>query len=100
MQLLVKPLFHFIDLLERRNIPYAIIGGIAVTLLAHQRFTKDPEDLVILKLLADRPVDRQDIEALVMTFSSLDWTHIEKWCRAWEIEDRLKILKDSHHVSP
>lgn len=29
MESLTKPLHHFIDLLEQKAIPYAIIGGIA-----------------------------------------------------------------------
>lgn len=54
-----------------------------------------PEDLIIFKLLADRPVDRQDVEMILHAFKDLDWAYIEKWCQAWEIEDRLKKIKNN-----
>ena len=176
---LTRPLknvfFHFIDFLNRESIPYAVIGGIAVTLTANERFTRDadftvllteeqsarlvkifqgdpsyevkqinfnssqtiadffrviwqgtpvdllvantdyqkelivraktyrvqgadvriatPEDLIVLKLLADRPVDRQDIEFILKVSPSIDWNYIQKWCAEWGIEDRLKTLR-------
>jgi predicted nucleotidyltransferase len=174
---LTDPLLHFIRLLGQYNIPYAVIGGIAVTILAQNRFTDDvdftitldekqakilerhfrndpsykihqlnfislpnipdmfrifwkeipvdllvantdfqkeivmraktidyegqsvrvatPEDLIVLKLLADRPIDRQDIDSLIKATKTLEWTYIEKWARVWEIEDKLIALRQS-----
>jgi hypothetical protein len=175
MKDLTDPLFHFLDLLETHGIPYALIGGLAVSALGRERFTKDvdftisidesqaktleklfkgdpiykvhlisfisspkipdmfrifwretpvdllvantdfqkeivqralsetvagrtikiatPEDLIVLKLLADRPQDQADISVLLKRYQRLDWAYIEKWCRVWEIEDRLKALR-------
>lgn len=175
MKELTDPLFHFLDLLETHGVPYALIGGIAVSVLGRERFTKDvdltisiderqaqtlekifksdpaykvhlisfissqkipdmfrifwkeipvdllvsntdfqkeivrralpetvlgrsikiatPEDLIVLKLLADRPQDQSDIGVLLKRYPRLDWSYIEKWCRVWEIEDRLKRLQ-------
>jgi len=172
---LSNPLFHFIDLMEKLRIPHALVGGMAVTLLARERFTrdvdftvilsesqanrlsdifkKDPayrvdqisfvsskripdllriiwkgtavdlmvantdfqkilvkrarkldcegrlirvasfEDMIILKLLADRPRDREDIQALLSSHKDLDGRYIKKWAKVWEIEERLKNLK-------
>lgn len=57
-----------------------------------------PEDLIVYKLIADRPRDREDIEAVMRTLDrtgrELDWAHIERWARFWRIEDRLRRLVD------
>ena len=51
------------------------------------------EDLIIYKLIADRPQDRADIAAVVeaqrMRGESIDWRYVEHWCAAWEVQDRL-----------
>ena len=54
-----------------------------------------PEDMIVFKLLADRPQDRTDIEALLHYHPSLDWNYIEKWCAVWEISERLFELRKS-----
>ncbi len=177
MKELTDPLFHFLDLLEEHQIPYALIGGLAVSVLGRERFTKDvdftisideqkakflenhfkndpsyrvhlinfvsspkipdmfrifwkevpvdllvancdyqmelvlraspktvlgraikvatPEDIIILKLIADRPRDREDIEVLRKSYKTLDWPYIEKWCREWEVLDRLEKIRES-----
>lgn len=52
-----------------------------------------PEDLIVYKLLANRPRDRDDIEAVLRaqdrTPRAIDWSHIREWSRYWGIEDRL-----------
>ena len=56
-----------------------------------------PEDLVVYKLLADRPRDREDIRAILRTQSrtarSFDWAHVERWVSFWQISDRLARLR-------
>lgn len=44
-----------------------------------------PEDIIILKLLANRPQDIADINTLLEIFSDLDFLYIEKWAQEWEI---------------
>jgi hypothetical protein len=55
------------------------------------------EDLIVYKLIADRPQDRADIVAVVaaqrMRGEPLDWTYIEEWCEAWGVLDRLSALR-------
>ncbi|HEX2677611.1 MAG TPA: hypothetical protein VHM19_13250 [Polyangiales bacterium] len=55
------------------------------------------EDLIVYKLIADRPQDRADIVAVVQAQRArsepLDWTYVEKWCDAWEISGRLATLR-------
>jgi hypothetical protein len=57
-----------------------------------------PEDLVVYKLLADRPRDRDDLEAVILTQEragrGIDWSHIERWARYWEISDRASALRE------
>lgn len=52
-----------------------------------------PEDLLVFKLLADRPHDHTDVQELLKSYPNMEWAYIEKWCRAWEIEERLKPLR-------
>lgn len=55
------------------------------------------EDLIVYKLLADRPRDRDDIRAMLRTQARAgrvtDWDHIESWSRYWSVTDRLRALR-------
>lgn len=54
--------------LENEQIPYALIGGYAVI---------SPEDLIIHKLVAHRPVDLQDVQGILRRQgSALDLKYI------------------------
>jgi hypothetical protein len=46
----------------------------------------------VLKLIADRPKDRQDLLGLV-ALPDLDWAHIERWSAEWGLSDRLASLR-------
>jgi predicted nucleotidyltransferase len=56
-----------------------------------------PEGLVVYKLLADRPRDREDIRAIlrtqIRTARSFDWSYVERWSEFWQIRDRLDRLR-------
>jgi hypothetical protein len=56
------------------------------------------EDLIVYKLIADRPQDRADIAAVIaaqrMRGEPVDWKYIQHWCDAWEIGDRLDALRN------
>lgn len=56
-----------------------------------------PEDLVVYKLLADRPRDREDIRSILTTQERagrpIDWAYIEHWSAFWRITDRLERLR-------
>jgi hypothetical protein len=58
-----------------------------------------PEDLVVYKLLADRPRDWDDIRAVLRTQDrtarAFDWAHVERWTEFWQITDRLHRLRAS-----
>jgi hypothetical protein len=51
-----------------------------------------PEDLIVLKLIADRPKDRQDLLGLV-ALPDLDWAHVEHWAAEWGVAERLAALR-------
>jgi hypothetical protein len=51
-----------------------------------------PEDLIVLKLIADRPKDRQDLLGLV-ALPDLDWAHVERWSAEWDVAERLAALR-------
>ena len=57
-----------------------------------------PEDLVVYKVLADRPQDRADIQAVVRAVEArggaIDWAYVERWCDAWEVRGRLDRLRE------
>jgi len=61
-----------------------------------------PEDLVVYKLLADRPRDREDVRAILRTQERaarpFDWSYVERWAAFWQIADRLARLRsDEEH---
>jgi hypothetical protein len=51
-----------------------------------------PEDLIVLKLIADRPKDRADLDGLA-SLPSLDWAYVERWADEWSVADRLARLR-------
>lgn len=52
------------------------------------------EDLIVYKLVAGRPRDFADVHEMLLaqtdSGSSIDWPHIERWAREWEVSDRLE----------
>ena len=50
------------------------------------------EDLIVFKLIADRPRDRIDITDILFTQGELDWHYIETWA------DQLGVLSRWHTV--
>lgn len=51
-----------------------------------------PEDLIVLKLIADRPKDQLDLLGLV-ALPDLDWAHVERWAAEWDVAERLATLR-------
>jgi hypothetical protein len=51
------------------------------------------EDLIILKLIANRSIDHEDVIRLGAT-PNLDWQYVEEWCAIWEVSERLEHLRD------
>jgi hypothetical protein len=53
-----------------------------------------PEDLIVMKLIADRPKDAVDLAGLVR-LPSIDWAYVERWAAEWGVADRLERVRSS-----
>lgn len=51
-----------------------------------------PEDLIVLKLVANRSQDHRDLLELGK-IEGLDWAYVEHWAPIWGIEERLANLR-------
>jgi Nucleotidyltransferase of unknown function (DUF6036) len=51
------------------------------------------EDMVVLKLIAFRDKDRDDLRELSRV-GGLDWAYIEHWADEWQVTDRLKQVRE------
>jgi hypothetical protein len=70
---------------QRRVIERAVVSECGVRIAT-------AEDLVVLKLIADRPKDRADLAALA-ALPDLDWGYVERWAAEWQVADRLLRLR-------
>lgn len=50
------------------------------------------EDLLIMKLIANRSKDHKDLLALA-ALDGLDWEYVELWAERWEVAGRLRDLR-------
>jgi predicted nucleotidyltransferase len=75
----------------------ALARSVSVELAGEEMVVASAEDLIVYKLLADRPRDRDDVRAIVRTATraarDLDWAYVEHWTAYWGIEDRLERLR-------
>jgi hypothetical protein len=51
-----------------------------------------PEDLIVMKLIANRPKDRVDLAGL-LRLPALDWDYVERWAGEWGVLEELKRLR-------
>jgi len=52
------------------------------------------EDVLILKLVADRYSDNADVESILATYPKLDWDYMGKWIATFELEERIRRIED------
>lgn len=50
------------------------------------------EDVLVHKLIAFRPRDRDDIASILSTGRSFDAEYVERWAEAWSVLDRWKSV--------
>lgn len=50
------------------------------------------EDLIVLKLIANRPKDQADLHGLA-ALSSVDWSHVERWAAEWGVLEHLRRMR-------
>ena len=53
-----------------------------------------PEDLIVLKLIADRAKDQIDLLGLAR-LPRIDWAYVERWAADWQVMDRLRRLREA-----
>jgi hypothetical protein len=51
------------------------------------------EDIIILKLIANRPIDHADIDRIVRAADEIDWPYVEHWAKEWDILDELAAIR-------
>jgi hypothetical protein len=56
------------------------------------------EDLIVMKLIADRPKDQIDLLGLA-ELSDIDWAYVEAWAAEWQVSDRLQRVRDQTDAS-
>ena len=95
--------FTFRVLRERDDSPYLLQGttpdGMHFDIYeAHTDFERhalerhiehyaSPEDVIVYKLMAWRPQDRDDIVHILAAETNLDYAYIEHWAQEWEVID-------------
>jgi hypothetical protein len=52
-----------------------------------------PEDLIILKLIANRSKDQIDLVGLCGLLD-LDWDYVERWAREWQVSELLQQIRN------
>ena len=52
------------------------------------------EDIVILKLVAARGKDLDDVESILLSDAELDWGYVRKWANEWQVEPLLEQVID------
>jgi Nucleotidyltransferase of unknown function (DUF6036) len=57
-----------------------------------------PEDLVLLKLLANRPRDIGDVQDILFIQGQLDESYMKRWAVELGIADRLTSILASHDI--
>jgi hypothetical protein len=51
-----------------------------------------PEDLIVMKLIANRPKDRADLDGLVR-LDGIDWAYAERWAAEWQVLELLHRVR-------
>jgi hypothetical protein len=51
-----------------------------------------PEDLIVLKLIANRPIDHTDTFLLARD-NPIDWSYVEQWAKTWDVVPHLEALQ-------
>lgn len=58
------------------------------------------EDVIVHKLLADRPQDDADIVAILETREPMDVDYLEHWMQAWGVTERFTAIRERQALPP
>ncbi|CAN5537064.1 hypothetical protein BH23ACT3_BH23ACT3_23090 [soil metagenome] len=73
----------------------ALLAETEYQLVAHRRAVDGfltVEDVIVHKLIAWRPRDRDDIESILSVGHDLDVAYIERWADTWDVTDRWRSV--------
>lgn len=74
----------------------AIARAHQVSLDEHLAFrTLAVEDVVILKLIADRFQDNADVESIIVAQPDFDWDYMARWFEEFELEGRFQRIENA-----
>lgn len=74
----------------------ALARAIPMTLGGRRLRVIAPEDLILQKLLADRPIDRMDVHVILEEQAGrLNQTYLKRWARRLGVAKRLAVLQRS-----
>jgi hypothetical protein len=59
---------------------------------AHGVRVATAEDLIVLKLIANRPKDQNDLLGL-LALPTIDWAHVAHWAAEWDVQRLLEELR-------
>ena len=69
-----------------------IIPGSSDPNFRGDRTRYNPEELLVMKLIAHRSKDQIDASGLAR-LEGLDWPYVERWAAEWDVTDRLRALR-------
>lgn len=85
-------------LLDAGGVRHAFIGARTATVLGAPVRLAAPEASIVYKLLASRRKGLDDVESVFAARAAageaLDRALLDRWCRDWEIEDRLQPFRE------
>ena len=61
----------------------------------HKCKTLAIEDVLILKLIADRYRGNDDVESILVAQPKLDWNYLSKWLEEFDLDERLRRIEDN-----
>jgi len=67
-----------------------MVRRIRVPFESRQLWFVSPDDLILLKLIANRPRDQGDVADILFIQGQLDEQYMQNWAASLEITDRLK----------
>ncbi len=50
------------------------------------------EDIIVLKLIANRSIDHVDISRIVRAGAEIDWDYVEHWAKVWDASEALRDI--------
>ena len=53
------------------------------------------EDVLLLKLIADRFQDNADVESILATQPKIDWDYMSKWMEEFDLDERLRRIENA-----